>query len=252
MQDQTSNDTSNPAPRKGIKGVSIDLGSEINAALGKALMTESDFEKARAAELAKAAKPPVSKSEIEYVNREHRKLKASAAESAARVIDIGSHLLSMKAQLKRGAPEESWEGWVEKNLAFPIRTAQKCMKAAEEKEKLAALGPTAFMSWVWGNDKPQKRRNGASGKDKDKEDKPSDKQHGGVGFYPDSENPGKLVIAEFKTLVGIIDREVFENESVTDKAKLRLIEELITWLQDRAASLGLLEEEETGETGETE
>jgi hypothetical protein len=206
----------------------------------------------RRAESSVPARPAISKSEIEWVNACHGRIVRSDANTLNEMIEAGKHLASMKERVKRRG--EPWEEFVAGNLRFPIRTAQRYMEAFEIGPTLllAGVGPVEILAKIWGN---EKRRNVVSGKREKKEkDKKGDnnnnnnnnnRQSGGLSFYPDSENPGKLVVADFETLTGIIDREVFENESVTAPAKRAFVRKLVAWLRERMVSLGALEKEGT-------
>jgi hypothetical protein len=115
----------------------------------------------RRAESSAPPRPAISKSEIEYVNRVYRKIRATHAETAVQVIDLGDHLNKMQARLLKREGYGKWKGWVEANLDFPIRTARKFGWAADNRHLLAALGPEEFMARVWGHrpktDEPEPR-----------------------------------------------------------------------------------------------
>jgi hypothetical protein len=220
---------------------------------------DSDDRRTESSASARPIRPAtISKSEIEYVNRTYRKILRTAAEIAAQAIDLGERLNRMKVRVK--AREELWEKWAEEHLEFPLRTAQKLMAAANDKHKLAALGPEGFMAGVWGNrpkelPAPKNAVNGASGDKKKKreeeeedDDNADNSQHGGPGFspefFPDSKNPGKLIFAGFKGLVEWLDQTILKNEGIVAKERLRFVEGLIRWLESRHAAMAPVAGEE--------
>jgi len=111
----------------------------------------------KAAAVAKPVKP-ISKSEIEYVNQTYKRILRTAVEVARQIIELGERLAKIKARVEAREGYRAWGPWAVANLEFSLRTAQKFMKAAEDKHLFGVLSPEDFMARVWGH-KPKELKN---------------------------------------------------------------------------------------------
>jgi hypothetical protein len=86
----------------------------------------------------------------ETINAEYRKSKASAVDSANRILRVGQMLTDKKAELGHG----NFIPWVEANCDFQPRAAQRMMKSyskASSRTHLAETDALEIASKTWGN-----------------------------------------------------------------------------------------------------
>jgi hypothetical protein len=96
----------------------------------------------------KPVKPVVSRSEINYVNREHKAIVRSIADTTGRIINLGKKLARMRDRFEYG----EWIPFVERELEFSVRTVQRYIRAAELSADLVlGTDPAEFLAKVWGH-----------------------------------------------------------------------------------------------------
>jgi hypothetical protein len=154
------------------------------------------------------------------------------------ILFVGGRLARMRDQTVHG----EWTKFVERTFPLSVKTANIWIRAYENREsELAVSDWDAYMRLLYGNEakklKAAKEQRQEKDDDDDDNNNNNNKQHGGFkfnpGFFLDPDNPDKLVIADgaFEDLVGDLDRDIFGNEAVMPKEKLRFIAELIRWLE---------------------
>jgi hypothetical protein len=192
----------------------------------------------------------ITQKEIDDANSRHERIIRSAAETVRQVIELGRILITFKKRVSHG----KWIPFVERNLKFQMRAAQRYMQAAEEYNAMTDLDPAEFMAKIWGH-KPKQLKDGeqeatdkndaASHLDEDEDEDDDVTQHGGPGFepgfFPDKGKPDFFV---FKNFVALLEGHFFGSENVTTDAKLKFVTELISWLEHRKGKLTVRKERE--------
>jgi hypothetical protein len=192
---------------------------------------------------------PVSQKEIDAIKEEYNCIRRSAVDMVKHTIELGRLLIAAKAKLRQSRSlDRRWGKWVDRNLPFKIRAAQRAMKAARDVEDnplLLQLPPEEFIALVWGNEPKQLEEgerdkkgksvvNDASDDDDEEDEEDDGSQSGGLGFnpgfFPEKGKPG---FSWFKSLVGTLDREFFDSDTITVQEKLMFAQELIAWLEQR-------------------
>ena len=180
--------------------------------------------------------------EVRDIKRRYKRWRATAAENALAIIDIGERLAKLKGEVEAAYSYGHWTEFVASRAEDlpPIRTCQKFMAGAEAKDDpLLSTDPMAWAAKVWGN-KPKPKggdRNavdGASDKKREDDNKADNRQSGGhgfsPGFFPDQ---GKPAFTGFKNLARYLNEAFFESPAITATEKLRFIEETVAWLEGR-------------------
>lgn len=161
----------------------------------------------------KLFKGKVSKKVIDEINHAHEQIVRDVNGTITRIIEIGEKLISVKAALEHG----EWLPWVEANLNFTPRTAQRYIGAAEKKKLRLETEPVEFLSKIWNNKSGEGKKRGANKPD----------QHGGNG--PALSKVDAEGYLTYKQLTAALD-PYFSDETITIESKLVLIGELMDWL----------------------